>query len=216
MEKKKIIQINIKDIQFDKEQPRKTFEDIGELASSILKEGLIEPLKVRKDGNKYILIDGERRLRALQLLNKKDKEYDYIDCIILSSNNVLVTQLITDIHKHKLDPFEEAQAIQKVLKETKDLEGLKCLLGKSTNYFTRRLRLLRLNNRTQKKIKEGSLPISSIDWIDFAKEKLSNMEDEIVDRIEDEKADRDKAMQIVREVSEKYEKIINNFIEKVK
>jgi ParB/RepB/Spo0J family partition protein len=63
-----VVRIPLKQIQTDSEQPRKTFEDVGELASSILKEGLLEPLKVmRLTPRRFILIDGERRFRALEM-----------------------------------------------------------------------------------------------------------------------------------------------------
>ncbi len=212
----KIEEINIKDIEIDKEQPRKEFEDIGQLASSILKEGLLEPLKVRKVGEKFILVDGERRFKALQLLNKSSGGYeDIVRCIVISSKDVFITQLSTDLHKRKLNPFEEAEAFKKLINEGWSIQDLKSRLGISGSIITRRIKLLGLSNRTKELIKKKILPQSVISEIDFR--KFKDNEQQIIRRIgletdfiKSSSSKRDKIRRIIKEETEKQEAVLNH------
>lgn len=208
-----IEKINIDLIDIDKEQPRKKFENIGELASAILKEGLLEPLKIiKKEDGRYLLIDGERRLKAITLLHKKDNTFpSTIKCIVIDSpENKLITQLILDIHKQKLEPFEEANAFKKLIEEQKfSIDNIKIRTGKSRNYIVHRLKILAFNERTIEKIKEGKIPITSLANIEI--EKFKEKEDIIIDRIIKEGANSERIKEIIKEEVYRYEFIINNY-----
>lgn len=200
-------------IEVDKNQPRKKFEDIKELSSNIIKEGLLEPLKVMKEKDKYILVDGERRFRALQLINKlPDSEYHIVPCIVLKDlKNLTITQLSTDIHKNKLDPFEEAEAFKSLLESGLEVNDLKARLGKHRSYIIKRLKLLSFSTRTQEKIREGKIPLSAIDHLDI--DVLKEKEDIIVSRIEEEAKNSSDVKKIIDEETHKYEYRINSFLD---
>ena len=216
----KITKISIDKINPDPDQPRKTFENIGSLLGSILKEGLIEPLKVKKEGSKYIIIDGERRFRALSKLAEKDDFYNQVDCIVMETDQMFITQLTTDIHKNKLDPFEEASAFEKLLKEGWELDELKTRLGVETSRITRKIKLLGFNEHTRELIKEGDIPESVITAMDFKKFKKS--EEVIVGRIKKEtnirygRLDKNRKRKIIRQIideeTNKEEKTIEYFL----
>ena len=210
-----IKELKLNQIDADKNQPRKKFKDIGELASNILKEGLLEPLKVIKNKNKYLLIDGERRFRALQLLNKASGGDENIArCIILKrSRNRTITQLSTDIHKHKLDPFEEAECYKELIESGFSIKDLEMRLGKKRPYLIRRLKLLSFSPFTRKKVQEGRIPMSIIDKIDI--DTIKEKEDIIMERIENEASNSQDIKNIIDEETYKYEYRINSFIREV-
>jgi len=207
----KEIKLNL--IEVDKNQPRKKFEDIGELASNILKEGLLEPLKVVKDGKKYLLVDGERRFRALKLLEKSSGGDENIArCIILKKpTHLKITQLCTDLHKRKLDPFEEADAFKELIESGLDINDLVGRLGKARTYIVRRLKLLNFSPYTRKLIDEKRLPMSMVDKIDI--DTMKEKEPQIISRILDEKPRNvEEIKKIVDEETHRYEYRINTFL----
>ena len=116
----KVELLSIKRIQFDPNQPRKEFESIQELARSIEVEGVIQPIEVTREKNGYFMVvDGERRLRACIFLNE-----DTIPCIIREKiDDRFIRQLVTDFHKKKLTLMEQADSIQKLLGERQDSGG---------------------------------------------------------------------------------------------
>ncbi|MCG8430146.1 MAG: ParB/RepB/Spo0J family partition protein, partial [Candidatus Omnitrophica bacterium] len=95
-------------------QPREHFEEQGidSLAASIREKGVIQPLLVRRKGDSYELIAGERRLRAAQLLNLKD-----VPVIVkaVDDRDSLELALIENIQRENLNPIEEAHAYQDLL-----------------------------------------------------------------------------------------------------
>ena len=211
----KIEKISINQIERDKLQPRQNFKDINELVNSILKEGLMEPLKVRKEGDGYILVDGERRFRALNILFKTDKEfYEFIDCIVVNPKEIFITQLSTDLHKRRLNPFEEAEAFKKLIDSGWEISDLKSRLGISGSIITRRIKLLGLDGRTKEMIKEGIIPQSVVSEIDF--KSFKNNEPQILNRIKSEvgfnrmNKSRDKIKRIIKEETEKQKAVLNH------
>ena len=103
----KVIEIDINKVQPDKSQPRKYFNDdtLEELALSIKNVGIISPIIVKKKGNFYEIISGERRFRAAKKLKLKKipiiiKEYDDLVSLEVS--------LIENIQRENLNPIEEA------------------------------------------------------------------------------------------------------------
>lgn len=216
----KIEKLKLKDISIDESQPRKNFENIQELRHSILKEGLLEPLKVMKKNNKYVLVDGERRYRALTKLNEKDEFYDKVDCIIIKTKEVFITQLATDLHKNKLNPFEEAQAFKKLLNGGWEIVDLKTRLGIKRCQITDRIKLLGLRDETKELIKNGDVGHSIISGIDF--NKFKECEDKILKRINNEpyfgsskNRKRNIIKKIIMEETGKPSELLNNVIKSI-
>lgn len=210
MEVKKI---KLSDIEVDKNQPRKEFENIGELASSILKEGLLEPLKVEKNKEKYLLIDGERRYWALDSIRKRHKDYpEEVDCIVMPRKKQRIfTQLITDLQKNKLSPFEEADAFKKLIESGMDIDELRVRLVVPRTYIVQRLKLLGLSERTKELIRTKKIPFSLITSLGI--DAIKAKEAIIVSRIAREKPRGKEVIKIVREEAmSKYGKLFDRFV----
>jgi len=214
----KIERIKLNKIEVDSNQPRKNFNDIEELVASIIKEGLIEPLKVIKEGDKYILMDGERRFRALKLIQKSDKLEDSADCIIIDKPlNTTITQLVTDVHKCKLDPIEEAEAFKKLIESGLEINELKARLAKSREYIIRRLKLLKFSVYIQEKVRNKEIPMSLLDKINI--DSIKEKEPIIMQRIVEEGAGVCDVKRIIDEETHRYEYRLNafyNFLERFK
>ncbi|ADQ05751.1 parB-like partition protein [Caldicellulosiruptor owensensis OL] len=110
----KIEEINIDLIELSENQPRKIFneEEIEELAGSIKSVGLIQPLVVQKKGDKYVLIAGERRLRACKMAG-----IEKVKCIVKEYKNPLEIALIENIQRKDLNPYEKALAFKRLMDE---------------------------------------------------------------------------------------------------
>ena len=205
------MEIILDKIDIDKEQPRKAFEDIGELSASILKNGLLEPLKIIKKGDRYKLIDGERRYRAMKLLKEKKAE-----CIILDNKKEnLITQLAYDVSKRKLTIMEEAEAFKKLLDGDMDIHEIAGRLGIKITYISRRMKLFALTSKTRELISKKIIPASDVLELDFNIYKQH--EQAINSRIENEvgffKADKskEKIKRIIKEETNKESGVISNF-----
>lgn len=183
-----IKKINVDLIDFDKEQPRKNFDGIGQLSSNILKHGLMSPLEIYKVKERYILIDGERRLRAIKLLKWKE-----VNCVVLETKpeNSLIRQLSTDFHKNKLDLIEQAEGIQKLLDEGFEKRDICYHLGlKETAYYSR-LKILKLSPKSKQYVKEKKINLSDIH--NLSSLELSDQE-RVIERIVREKPSNERAV----------------------
>lgn len=157
MEVKKI---DFEKIKVDENQVRKDFDDDNNLAQSIIKNGLLQPLIVYKEGSFYRLVDGERRYNALRRIIMNDKLFcKQIDCTVIKKpSNITITQLITAIHKKSLNPIEEANAFKKLIEEHKfTIDDIVNTSGVNRNKIIDRLKLLGYDNKTQDEIKKGKL-----------------------------------------------------------
>ena len=134
-------------VEPNSEQPRKNFdkEQITELADSIKKYGVLQPLLVQKKGTRYEIIAGERRWRAAREAGLKEvpvviKEY--------SRQQAMEISLIENIQRTDLNPVEEAQAYQQLMQEF-DLtqEEIAERVSKNRSTITNSLRLLKLDKR---------------------------------------------------------------------
>jgi len=157
--KNSIESIHIDSIFPNPKQPRNIFdkEKLNELAQSIKQVGIIEPVLVYKDNNKYILIAGERRWRAAKISG-----YSHIPAIVKSvdsiENNVFELMLIENIQREDLTPIEEAVCLSQIL-ETKKLthEQLAQIIGKSRSHVTNSLRILKLPAEIQNAINNKTI-----------------------------------------------------------
>jgi ParB family chromosome partitioning protein len=140
-------------------QPRKHFDEepLKELASSIEKNGIIQPIVVRKDSNNdgYEIIAGERRWRASKIAN-----LDSVPVIVkdLSDKECLELSIIENIQRQDINPIEEGEAYKKLIDEfSYTHEGLASTVGKSRSHITNMIRMLSLPGSVKKMINEKKL-----------------------------------------------------------
>lgn len=150
--------IDINKIKPNENQPRKKFDEekIAELAASIIEHGIIQPIVVRKSAaGSYEIVAGERRYRAA-----RKAELKAVPCIVreLTDEQNMLLAIIENMQREDLNPLEEAQAIEKMIKNYGlTQEQVSKSLAKSRPYITNALRLLRLPERVQDMISSGTL-----------------------------------------------------------
>lgn len=144
-------------IQPNRFQPRKNFgeKELSELGESIRENGLIQPVSVRKLGNGYELIAGERRLRACKLIGKKTVEAIVYD---IDDKDCAVWALIENLRRSDLGVFDEAEGMEKIIAlwGAGNEEAAK-KLGIAPSTLSNKLRILRLPEEAKRLITEGGL-----------------------------------------------------------
>ncbi len=153
----KILEIPLKDIRPNPFQPRKTFDEVAlnELSESIKEDGLLQPIVVSEDIDGYVLIAGERRLRASKLAKLKT-----IRCVIVTSDDERMRKfaLIENIQREELNSVELAIAYEELIKLHEIThEELSVMIHKSRTHITNTLRLLQLSVKTQKALLEKKI-----------------------------------------------------------
>ena len=152
-----VVSIPLDQIQVNPYQPRRQFDEakLQELADSIRQMGVIQPIIVRRLGNVFELIAGERRWRAaklakLQTIPSIVKEY--------SDREVAQAALIENVQREDLNPLEEAAAFQQLISEF-DIrqEELALRLGKSQSTIANKIRLLGLSSGVKNLLLGGKL-----------------------------------------------------------
>jgi ParB family chromosome partitioning protein len=150
-----IAKISMNSIKANEGQPRKNFDDekIEQLALSIKEHGVVQPIVLKKDGETYTIVAGERRWRAAKSIGLKE-----IPAVVmeLSDKQVLEISLIENIQREDLNPIEEALAYKKLIEEFElTQEELSKRIGKSRTAVTNCLRLLNLDERVQEYLIDG-------------------------------------------------------------
>lgn len=140
-------------------QPRQHFDEnqLQELAQSIEKQGLIQPLTVRPKDDKYEIIAGERRWRACQRIGKAE-----IPVIIqnVSDETALALALIENLQRQNLNPIEEAYALQRLIDEfSLTHQQIAEILGNSRGHISNQLRLLQLEPEVQTLLSKGLISV---------------------------------------------------------
>ena len=157
METGRVVFLPVRSIRPNPAQPRKFFreEALDELADSIRQHGILQPLSVRRVGNNYELISGERRLRAAQLAGVTD-----VPCILMSMDDKAsgFAALVENLQRQDLDFIEEAMGIRRLIQEhSMSQEQAARLLGKSQSSVANKLRLLRHSDTVLSAIREAEL-----------------------------------------------------------
>src|SRR3990172_2971310 len=139
-------------------QPRTDFdsESLDELSRSIVEKGLIQPITVRRLGEDYQLISGERRMRAAQRAGLPSIPAFIVD--VQSDSEMLELALVENIKGEELNPMEIAHAYQRLIEEcrlTEDEVGKK--VGKDRSTVTNFLRLLKLPEKIRDGLRRGRL-----------------------------------------------------------
>ena len=146
------ILVKINEVEPNREQPRKEFDEdsLMELADSIRQFGILQPLLVQKKKDYYEIIAGERRWRAAKMAGLKEIPIVIKD---LSDQEIMEVALIENIQREDLNPIEEAQAYQRLIKEYNyKQDELAERVSKSRVAVTNSMRLLKLDERVQKMI----------------------------------------------------------------
>lgn len=154
-EKNNELMVKVALITPNKEQPRKNFdeEQLQELADSIKQYGVLQPLLVKKEGSFYEIIAGERRWRAAKMAGIKEvpvvlREY--------SKQEAMEIALIENVQREDLNPIEEAQAYQRLIKEFGlTQEEIAVRVSKNRATITNTMRLLKLDEQIQKMLIQG-------------------------------------------------------------
>lgn len=153
-----VLSVEVDKIKFSRYQPRTVINDekLEELKESIISQGIIQPLIVRKTaGDGYELIAGERRLRAAKLAGLENAPVVLKEA---SDEEINKIGLIENLQREDLNPIDEARGIQRLQKEFNlTQEDLGKSLGKSRAAVANSIRLLQLSKEVQDLLQSGSL-----------------------------------------------------------
>ena len=151
------VTVKISSIIANEKQPRKNFneEELAQLTESVKQYGVLQPLLVKKEGEKYRIIAGERRYRAAKEAGLKEIPVVVRD---YTSQQAAEVSIIENVQRADLNPMEEAMAYQMLI----DDYGLKQeeiagKVSKNRTTITNALRLLRLSEKVRLMVAQGSL-----------------------------------------------------------
>ena len=156
-ETERVKELDLGDIDANPHQPREHFNDehLGELAESIKRHGVLQPVVVRRAGRRYQLVVGERRLRASKIAGRTT-----IPAIVrdIDDDDSLKFALLENLQREDLTPVEEARGYAALRDEfelsVKDIAGM---LGKDRSTVANTLRLLKLPARVIELLEKGKL-----------------------------------------------------------
>ena len=151
----KIVEIALEEIKKNPYQPRTYFneEKLNELKESIEKNGLLQPIIVKKAVKGYYIIAGERRYRAFELLGRKE-----IPSIVkeMTDEEMMVFAVLENLQREDLSALEESESYKNLMdKMSLTQEELAKKLGKSRPYIANSLRLLKLPAEIKNKLEQG-------------------------------------------------------------
>lgn len=157
-EKNGVLEIDIKLIEMNPDQPRKVFneEQIKGLAESIKENGLINPITLREKDGKFQIISGERRFRAFKFL-----ERNKVPALVLKNiadSKMLELTLVENIQREDLNAIEIAKSYKKLIYDLNiKQEELANRVGKSRSAVSNSMRILDLSENIQNMILQGKL-----------------------------------------------------------
>ena len=156
-ERKGVVNLGIEEIHPDKRQPRRHFDEshILELAESLKQKGVLQPIRVRRAEEGYVLIAGERRWRAAQRAGLRE-----LPALVkeVSEREAFELALIENIQREDLNPVEEAEAYQRLVAEHGlTQEELASRVGKDRSTVANSLRLLRLPENIKQAVISSAL-----------------------------------------------------------
>ncbi|MCZ7408185.1 ParB/RepB/Spo0J family partition protein [Parvimonas micra] len=152
-----LLTVDLDKLKAREDQPRKNFDDdsLEELANSIKADGVIQPIVVRKVGDKYEIIAGERRFRASKLAG-----LEKVPIVVknVSDRKARELALVENIQREDLNPIEEALSLKTLMEEYKlTQQELSDIIGKSRSYIANNLRLLNLSDYIKDYLIRGEL-----------------------------------------------------------
>lgn len=152
-----IVEVSLDDIYPNASQPRTYFDKkaLNDLAQSIKNLGVIQPITLRKDGDRFEIISGERRFRASKIAGLKSVPA-YIR--LVNDQELLEMALVENIQREDLDAIEVALTYQRLLDEIGlTQENLSQRVGKERSTITNSIRLLRLSPDVQNAVRSGEI-----------------------------------------------------------
>jgi ParB family chromosome partitioning protein len=157
METGRVVFLPARAIRPNPAQPRTVFREdaLAELAESIRRHGILQPLSVRRTGINYELIAGERRLRAAQLAGLTE-----IPCIVMSMDDKEsgMAALIENLQRQDLDFIEEAKGIARLMEQwSMSQEQAAKIIGKSQSSVANKLRILKHSAQVLDALRAGEL-----------------------------------------------------------
>jgi ParB family transcriptional regulator, chromosome partitioning protein len=181
----KIVELDLDKIRQNPDQPRKRFDEetLSDLASSIEKHGLIQPITVKQEGeDSYLLVAGERRYRAHQILERQT-----IPAIITEGNADEIA-LIENIQREDLNALETAEAFQQMLeRHSYTQEELGKVIGKAQNTVSEFLKLNSLPQQIKDEYRtsDNSAGITKSVLVEIAKLKTLDEQLKIWEAVKD-------------------------------
>jgi len=169
-------QLNVELVKPNPDQPRTHFssDSLEELSRSIKEKGVIQPIVVRKKNNTFILIAGERRLRAVKRLGMKT-----IPAVVRESEgeNFLELSLIENIQREDLNPIEEAKAYNRLMEEFYfTQEEIASHVGKARSTIANFLRLFQLPKEIQNDLADRRLTMGHAKVLLMCPDRKSQLE----------------------------------------
>ncbi len=157
LETGRVVFLPVRSIRPNPMQPRQIFdqEALEELAESIGCHGVLQPLSVRRQGNLYELIAGERRLRAAKLAGLEE-----VPCLLmnLDENQSALVALVENLQRKDLDYIEEARGLARLMQlGNLSQEQAAAKIGKSQSAVANKLRLLRHSVQVLEALRAGGL-----------------------------------------------------------
>lgn len=152
-----IVEVSLEDIFPNASQPRTYFDEkaLNDLAQSIKNLGVIQPITLRKEGDRFEIISGERRFRASKIAGLKTVPA-YIR--LVNDQELLEMALVENIQREDLDSIEIALTYQRLLEEIgMTQENLSQRVGKERSTITNSIRLLKLSPDIQNAIRSGEI-----------------------------------------------------------
>ena len=218
---KGVEEVEIDKIKPNPYQPRREFneESIKELALSIQKYGLLQPIILIKDKDNYFLVAGERRLRAAKLLGNKHIKAIVVD---YSKDKLREYALIENIQREDLNPIEIASSLQSLINEHNYThEELANIIAKSRSYVTNLLRILNLPKFVQEKIKNKILSVGHAKVLIGLDEKILKKIVEEIEKKDLNVRETEKLIQKLKKTKygkedKKIDEIVVNIVEKLK
>ena len=156
-QERRVLRLRAADIRPNPRQPRQVFEERGlrELASSIRRHGILQPLTVRRAGGGWELVAGDRRLRAAKMAG-----LETVPCIEaeVDEGESALLALIENLQRRDLHFFEEAEAVADYIRRSGvTQEEAAATLGRSPSAVANKLRLLRLSPPCREQVTGGGL-----------------------------------------------------------
>lgn len=159
--------VKLKDLTPSKNNPRTAFSEdaLAGLAASIKVDGLLQNLVVRKRGNKYEIISGERRFRALKLLQERSDITGTFPVNVdvredVDANDALRIATVENVQREQLAPLDEADAFVRMVGKGDNLADIAAKAGVSEATVKRRLALANLGKEARKRLASGSISLS--------------------------------------------------------
>jgi ParB family chromosome partitioning protein len=153
-----VLEVDVALLDASRQQPRRRFEEAGieELSASIKESGVLQPILVSREGERYRIIAGERRLRAAKRAGLSRVPILVKEAV--ADRDRLLIALVENVQRRDLTPLEEAEAFQQ-LKEQFGLtqEDVAARVGKDRATVANALRLLKLPTSVREAVDDGRL-----------------------------------------------------------